>query len=106
MDREGDDGLHASDKGIVYEGRGDDCALAGVEARITEGAGIRAKDAELFHQSRRQRIDGDSSPDVGARESDHDAAPAQQENKSFVAEQARGLNAQSPSRREPRGEQA
>ena len=26
MDREGDDGLHASDKGIVYEGRGDDLA--------------------------------------------------------------------------------
>src|ERR1700722_14347184 len=93
MDRDSDDGLDASDKGIVYEGRGDDCALAGVEGRFTEGAGIRAKDVGLFHKSRRQGIAGDSSPDLGAREGDHDAAPARQEYKSFVAEQARGLTA-------------
>jgi hypothetical protein len=52
MDRGSQDGLDAPATGIIQTESIHDCESSGDKARVTERAGVRHADAELFHQSR------------------------------------------------------
>jgi hypothetical protein len=68
MGEDGDDGLDASQEGLVYEVARDDCPRAGFEEGISEGAGIGDADADLFHQPRGKRTKSVAAKGAGEGE--------------------------------------